>query len=503
MAYDKSNERLVGKRDLIHIAILLAIALAIGVYLIATTVLIAKDGVFYIELAQQFSSDPIATITRTEVPPGYPCIILAVHRLIGRFHPDGSIEGWILSAQTGTMACWLMSIFPLYLLGKTLVGSHKSFYGMLILLILPDLTHNACDTLRDWPHLLFLSTGFLLLILGTGRDKWWIFGLAGLVSGIGYLIRVECMQLVVYGEMWLAINLLRPARDTSKPKLVAAMVLLVAGFAVFAVPYMTIKGDVVPVELRRLMNSLVCTGPMNEYHAAIVPIDIIRGVGRLINAACETMLYFFAVPLLIGAYCCLRKKTQNDHQKFLISSFISLNTFLFVWLYCARGHNSARQVFALVVFTIFYVPVGLQVMADWLRDRNVRKGTERQRAKKQHWFFALIIIGSLICMPKLFRPLRDDKRSYRTTSDWLKEHTKLNDVIMVPDPRITFYAERKGRKEISDRIPIKANYAVIIFKDGNEMLPPLRGRQTIEKMYSVDCGKESQIIVYKMGRSQK
>ncbi len=55
VAYDKSNERLIEKRDLIHIAILAAIALVIGVYLIATTVLIAKDGVSYIELAQQFS----------------------------------------------------------------------------------------------------------------------------------------------------------------------------------------------------------------------------------------------------------------------------------------------------------------------------------------------------------------------------------------------------------------------------------------------------------------
>ena len=70
MGVVKVGNRLVEKRDIIHLMVLVAIALAIGVYLIVTTVLISKDGVFYIERAQQLPNDPIGVIKAH--PPGYP-----------------------------------------------------------------------------------------------------------------------------------------------------------------------------------------------------------------------------------------------------------------------------------------------------------------------------------------------------------------------------------------------------------------------------------------------
>ena len=77
------NNQSANKQDLIHIAILLSVAAVIGVYLIATTVLIAKDGVFYIERAQKFSSDPIGIIKAH--PPGYPFLIFATHKFASLF----------------------------------------------------------------------------------------------------------------------------------------------------------------------------------------------------------------------------------------------------------------------------------------------------------------------------------------------------------------------------------------------------------------------------------
>lgn len=54
MVVGDNTNRLVRKQDLVHVAILLAVALGIGVYLIATAVLIAKDGVFYIKHTSNF-----------------------------------------------------------------------------------------------------------------------------------------------------------------------------------------------------------------------------------------------------------------------------------------------------------------------------------------------------------------------------------------------------------------------------------------------------------------
>ncbi len=77
MIVNKDTTRLVEKHDFIHITILLAIALGIGVYLIATTVLIAQDGVYYIERAQEFSSDPSSV--KMPHSPGYPFLIFITH----------------------------------------------------------------------------------------------------------------------------------------------------------------------------------------------------------------------------------------------------------------------------------------------------------------------------------------------------------------------------------------------------------------------------------------
>ena len=62
MVVNKNTNRLVEKEDLIRLAILLTIALVIGTYLIATTVMIAQDGVGYIRLAQDFPKNPIDVI---------------------------------------------------------------------------------------------------------------------------------------------------------------------------------------------------------------------------------------------------------------------------------------------------------------------------------------------------------------------------------------------------------------------------------------------------------
>lgn len=62
MAAKLETKRKGYKSDVINLAILVFITSSLGVYLIATTVLIANDGVFYIERAQKLSSNPTGII---------------------------------------------------------------------------------------------------------------------------------------------------------------------------------------------------------------------------------------------------------------------------------------------------------------------------------------------------------------------------------------------------------------------------------------------------------
>ena len=207
----KDTER---RDDILNVLILMAAASAIGVYLIATTVLISKDGVTYIELARRFSSEPLAVIRNISF--GYPFLVFTTHKLAVAFGAGSSALSWIYSAQGVTLLCRVLALIPLYFIGKLLVGSTRSFRALVILAFLPYPAQFGSDTLRDWPHILFLAAGLWFLFWGARDGKCWMFGVSGLIAGLGHLIRPECAQVVVYGTIWLLMRLMASERPMKK-----------------------------------------------------------------------------------------------------------------------------------------------------------------------------------------------------------------------------------------------------------------------------------------------
>jgi hypothetical protein len=196
------NNRGSWKSDVLCLGILAGLCLLIGVHQVRKAALINPDGVFYISLAQKLPAGYVR-VART-YPPGYPCILWVAHEaatlVAGRDFP----MLWLYSAQAGTLVCRMLALIPLYFLGKLLVGARNSFWALLILIVLPYPAQYAGDVLREWPYVLFLGLGFWLLCWGLRRRQWWVLALVGLSAGLGYLIRPECVQLVLYGFLGLA-----------------------------------------------------------------------------------------------------------------------------------------------------------------------------------------------------------------------------------------------------------------------------------------------------------
>ena len=161
------------KEDEVNLIILLFIASLLGIYLITTTVLIAQDGIFYIERAQKLSIDPRSVIISH--PPGYPFLIFIALKFVGLFNGSPSTQTWAYTAQSMTLLCRLLAIIPLYFIGKLFVGPRNSFWALLILVVLPYPARFGSDVLRDWPHILFLAVGFLFLLWGVEQGKWWFW----------------------------------------------------------------------------------------------------------------------------------------------------------------------------------------------------------------------------------------------------------------------------------------------------------------------------------------
>lgn len=499
-------------QDICSLAILILVACAIGLWRIATSVAISKDGVQYIELAQTFPSEPLSVIKGLSF--GYPFLVFAAHKLAAAFGVSPSALAWACSAQSVTLLCRVLSLIPLYFIGKLLVGAARSFWAVGILIILPYPAEFGADALRDWPHVLFLAAGFLLLLRGAMEGRWWMFAGAGLAGGLGHLIRPECAQLVVYGVLWIVMRLAVPKPPMRRGTLVAAGAALLVGFAIPAAPYMAVRGQILPEKLKEYMTASAfrlpaaifypaqsacatsCTpstssscrdrtqsgaGAPNDLgrcsatmrlagSASGLPAETVKGLARLAGEMSDNLMYYFVPALLIGAYARIRQRIQaGDMEKFFVPAFVLLNVLMMIMLRHRWGYISRRHCLPLAAVLIFYVPVGLEILAQWLEQRFSRDRTPGARSE-QRWFFILLAIGVGICTPKLLRPLGADKQGYRDAAEWLRQNSRRDDVISVPDRRISFYAERKGIEHAMEA-PVEADYTVRIVEDDGEPAP--------------------------------
>jgi len=505
MALDKKTDSAIEKSAVTHIIILLAIAAGVGIYLIATTVLIAEDGIRYIAQAQQFSIDAVGAVRgepfRGE-PSGYPFLIYAAHKLAVMLGVSTSSYSWMYSAQAVSLLCRLGALVAVYFIGRLLIGGRQSFWAVLVLIVLPYPAEYGSDVLRDWPYVMFLVAGFLFLLLAAKQSKWWMFGPAGLAAGLGYMIRPECAQLVMYGAAWLMIRLLLPKRSMTRPKLVCALAILMCGFIAPAAPYMKVRGKVLPTKLEQLLSSSQSQSDESRQYnrnsdtqtqmASVFSGNTARAFGKLfVDRISENLMHFFMPALLVGLCYRFRRLTlTTTEEKFFIAAFIVANVTMMILLYRNYGYISRRHCLPLVVLTIFYVPVGLGVLAGWF-GRGFFKGRP-QAKKKSQLFIVLLMVGMVVCLPKLLRPIRIEKQGYRDTATWLNNNTSPEDIIAVTDFRIAFYAQRQA---VARAQQDKANYAVYIVKNAEheDKKPPKNWCQ----VHSIVLKKNSKLVVYK------
>jgi hypothetical protein len=496
----------VEKHDYSHILVLLLIALGLGIYAIAMTVLIAKDGVIYIERAQIFSSKPVYIIKGQ--PFGYPFLIFLTHKLMTFFGAHSSVLTWIHAAQSVTLICRLVALILLYLIGKFFVGGGRSFWAILILIILPYPAEFGVDVLRDWPNNLFLTAGFLFLLLGANKLKGWMFGAAGLISGLGFMVRPECAQLVIYGGLWLIKGFLFPKNNIGRIRYFCVLFILLVGFSIPAAPYVAIRGRILPAKLKNLISFSQVSqsgnvqiskdqSDRNAYKASALPVKLFQAVGRIIGGVSDNLMYYFMLPLVIGVYSHFGRKSEvSDLERFFIPAFVLLNIMMLVLLYAYWGYISRRHCLPLVVFLIFYVPEGLEIMGRWFEQKFSRSRIQMNQ-HLQPWFFILLAIGMVICMPKLLRPTGVDKRGYRDAARWLKDNTGTEDVVAVPDLRISFYAERKGRI-YETKVPKGIGYVVRIENNGAEESDAERiGREVYSVAVDNREKNKKRILIYR------
>lgn len=459
------------RQDALYLTVLMAVALSVGIYLIATTVVIAKDGTGFIQFAQGMDSSPVESVKANYQHPGYSFMILCCHRLVGFFCDTFTLSSWIYSAQAVTLVFRLLAIVILYYLGRILVGPRSCFWAMIILIVLPAPTEYGSDALSDWPHLFFLFSAMLSLILGAQRKSAIFFGLAGVLAGLGYLVRPECVQIVIYGFSWLTVQLVLSKSMADRFKTAGALALLLAGFICLAGPYMHLKGGFFPKKsiLVSFANSdrddvgqQQTTLHLSESgcYAAIESGKVFGAINKLVENIGETLMWFFVPGLVVGFYGFCRQRRWFEPTTFFIILAVTLNIFLLCLLHYKYGYISKRHSLAMLVLAIFFIPDGISKIVSI---------AGKQKSKRWH-FYLLVGVGVCICVPKLLRPLHEDKGVLLAAAEWISENTNEDAVIGVSDRRVSFYAQRQMVKYNEKSIPSGADYLAKISKTGDALV---------------------------------
>ena len=761
------NNRGSLKSDVLWLGILAGLCLLIGVHQIRKAALINPDGVFYISQAQQLAQDSTGVARRC--PVGYPFVLWSAHEVATFFTGRDSTMLWLHSALGVTLLCRVLALIPLYFLGKLLVGGENSFWALLILIVLPYPAKYGGDVLREWPYVLFLSLGFWLLYWGLRRRQWWVLALVGLDAGLGYLIRPECVQLVLYALLGLAF-LSIAGRRVRTVTLSGAGLLLVAGVLVPMAPYVYATGAIIPHPLRPSVSNAppiisaigskaasddplefevregemlelpikaadpdedpltfsvvgvplgsrpvyefwspssgdrfwmaleseknlllatyspevyryggiafyaytqpdarpglllvrrfwlpgqqrhFCTTSEAEVRAIVeespkgswnhegiafyafgednrppdtVPVyrflsrenryswtvgdgtqrtedrrqyrpllsdsqsDVGRGtvvwyvhVGseppfgavleggvfhwrpgpgqkgeyqvniivsdgelqscqlvrikvtgapaqgrgadrvpfcaaqsaglekppeamrRIFAGVAEDLMVVFFVPWLLGLYWRLRYQAERT-ERVLIVAVVIVNVALMLWRHLGLGPGEDRRyALGMIALTIFYVPIGVEVMARWLNhDHPLPCPRWMPRGLPGlPWFYLLVAVGLVVCLPKLLMASPGNKVGYRAAAAWLQQNTQADDVLAVPDIRISFYAQRQGLFYVQYPNSRRADYVVMI-NDGEEGQIPLGWRREYSVM--VDRRTRKTLVIYSTGRPKR
>ena len=425
------------------------IGAVIGVYLIATTVLVAKDGLFYIEQARKLAGDlPDAPDNHLL---GFPLMIAACHWILKTCGMSSGMDTWIISAQAVALLTRLLCLIPVYLIGKRFVGRRRSILGIFILIVLPLPAEWGADALRDFPSLLLLISSLALLIAGAESGRIRLFAMAGLACGIGIAIREELLQLVLYAMLWFAWRFITARNWTDRRRQAASCLVFLVMVSLPIALHICASGGCLPAKTTSLL--LIMKGAEPSVATRMVTpvagskeLSVSDASYRIVHILGGNFHEYFYPFWVIGLVCCLRKKGNTTAKFFILTMMIGTCALLYMRYFLYAGGLSKRYLLPISAGTIFFVPEGLRRVGLWI-ERLIRARGEmfsRAMRSKVRISTILLAVGIAVCLPKLVEPIRWEKRYYLQAAKRVAEVTQAHENISVfdDDTRICLYADR-------------------------------------------------------------
>jgi hypothetical protein len=204
---------------------------------------ITKDGVLYVQMANDYDNGPRKQAFRRNrrMPPLYVELISLVHR---------TGVSYEIAAQSISVIAGTLLLIPFCLTARMLFGDRLAIVAMLLAAVHPSLARSSMSVMRDPLFLFLLITAIYFMIAAARRKGFtshWRWLSSGVFSALAAATRGEGMELFVALFLWITIDLF--LRFRKKIAFREFFKRRIANFAVFTLTYI-LTTSVITVDIR-------------------------------------------------------------------------------------------------------------------------------------------------------------------------------------------------------------------------------------------------------------
>jgi 4-amino-4-deoxy-L-arabinose transferase-like glycosyltransferase len=418
-----------------------ALALAAGVrlYLLLQDYCISSDGVRYIDAARAFFAGDWAAGLASWYPPGYPLMIAALFPLTG---------DWEVAGRVWALICGVALILPLYGLLRAAGGERVALAACALAAIGPYLARYSVDVRTESPFLFFTTASLFLVQRGSASGGWRCFLAAGASAGFAYLLRPEAAGLLAVAALGLAFEWRRQRLGSGAAA--ASLLAFSLGFMLFAAPYvwhLSREAGTLTISRKAGLTfyiSLQEAGFLKDSlppPSSSSPIDYAREnpwtfavrtayeLVRALGAFAEALHYAFLPFLLWGLIASFGTPWQERRDWWIVFFFV------FYVLSFAVIYANRRYLLQVVPVSLLWAAEGLERSRRYLSAR-------LEPAWSRRAFAAVVLLVSLLTLPKALKPVGGDKMHVREAGLYLQSRRAIAPLrLLALDNRLAFYAD--------------------------------------------------------------
>ena len=451
-------------------------------YIAARSVVIAKDGMGFIQMAKSLAVDPVATMRLHDQHPGYPALLLACERLYHGLSGHDEFQSFLAGARLASGACGLLAVAFLWLFARRLYNERIANVTVLLAAVWPLFRLNASDGLSDTPHLMFYLAGAWLACEGLRSRRVGWFAAAGIASGLAFWVRPEGLVIAAATGLTLLVGAFRllffserplwrsdyagtddaANKEGEPPRLVfylLAPLALIAATSLVVMPYVLVAGKITskklpfhqppPVAHAVAVASVEPTPGLlaeprpggtlpDEFRRPSKFIGVVAlGLIELGRELAQGFYYLALIPLAAGTFA---RGRQKPAQPVALLHILLMNGHLalLMLLYLTAGYISHRHVIPLVALMLPTAAAGTVWLGDCVSRRLAVAGSSRRALAIAVGIFYLGLV------PKCLPPLQGAYLPVFQAAEWVKSQARPADTVLSTSGYVRFYTELPG-----------------------------------------------------------